>query len=411
MLSLAPCSVVVYCSFGYRLRYKNTIFSMRFPTLRPSPHPRYAFEVTAPASLFGRPIRRFFTTRSSAQVFLTDLQARVSRDAVSPITREEQLLLSRHRSSLTVADMESALAAASERKATASRSLGRCLEDYVTDARQRNADGSMSDLHLRDIRRNVKLVNTTSLAARPLPDLTFADIESCLDSLKERLAPRTRINLLAHLRTAFSFFRRQGWVRSTDAVSLARRPSVPASLPGIVSPLDMVSLLRTSLSLSDTRCLCWLVFSGFCGLRTSEVLRLRWSDIRWGEGQLYVSPGKTKNAERWVSLTPPALALRSLLGEPAEGGRVIPEDMKRTRARLVARAGVTLGDNALRHSFGSYHLVGYSLPDTTALEMGHHSPAQTFNAYRRAVTKAQAAAWWGIVPAFLTSPPTLASVE
>jgi len=379
---------------------------MHFPTIRPSKHPRYPFEVTAPARLFGQHIRRYFMTRSAAQVFLSDLQARVSRDAVSPVTREEQLLLSRYRSGLTVADMDSALSVAVTRKATASRSLTQCLEDYKTDAAQRHRDGHISALHLRDIKRHVKRLNATTLVALPLPDVTPALIQACLDGLPD-LSSRSKTNLLAHLRTAFTYFRRQGWTRGDSPASLVRRPHPTRGLPSIVLPPDMVSHLDAATRLSDRRCLRWLVFSGFCGLRTSEVLRLRWEDIRWDERQLYVSPGKTKNAERWVTLTPPVLALRSLLCEPADmSSRVVPLDMKRTKARLLVASGRPLGDNALRHSFGSYHLVHYASPDTTALEMGHHSPAQTFAAYRRAVTKADAAVWWGITAESLSSPPT-----
>jgi len=55
--------------------------------------------------------------------------------------------------------------------------------------------------------------------------------------------------------------------------------------------------------------------------------------------------------------------------------------------RLCKAAGVNIPHNALRHSYGSHHLVHYDKPSATALEMGHHSPQMTFKAYRRAVTK------------------------
>ena len=52
--------------------------------------------------------------------------------------------------------------------------------------------------------------------------------------------------------------------------------------------------------------------------------------------------------------------------------------------------------NALRHSFGSYHLVGFEKPDVTANQMGHASPTQTFKAYRKAVLESQAQEFWKI---------------
>lgn len=50
-----------------------------------------------------------------------------------------------------------------------------------------------------------------------------------------------------------------------------------------------------------------LMFGCFAGLRTSEIQRLTWEDVRLDLGQLYVAKGKNKNSERWVTLTPPLL--------------------------------------------------------------------------------------------------------
>ncbi len=81
--------------------------------------------------------------------------------------------------------------------------------------------------------------------------------------------------------------------------------------PGILTVAQLSALLAAA----DVVTLRWLVFGAFAGLRTPEVGRLRWEDIRWDEGQLYVEPGKTRNAERWVTLTPPVIALRARLAD------------------------------------------------------------------------------------------------
>ena len=51
--------------------------------------------------------------------------------------------------------------------------------------------------------------------------------------------------------------------------------------------------------------------------------------------------------------------------------------------------------NALRHSFGSYHLALYSDAAKTALEMGHTSTDLLFKHYREVVTKDVAEKWFG----------------
>ena len=50
----------------------------------------------------------------------------------------------------------------------------------------------------------------------------------------------------------------------------------------------------------------------------------------------------------------------------------------------------------LRISYASHHLVHPASPEQTATEMGRWSPQQTYDAYRRAVTKAQAKAYWDL---------------
>ena len=64
--------------------------------------------------------------------------------------------------------------------------------------------------------------------------------------------------------------------------------------------------------------------------------------------------------------------------------------------RLAKAAGITIPHNALRHSYGSHHLVHYASEGNTAAEMGHHTAQMTFMHYRRVVTKVQAAAYWDI---------------
>jgi hypothetical protein len=66
------------------------------------------------------------------------------------------------------------------------------------------------------------------------------------------------------------------------------------------------------------------------------------------------------------------------------------------RERAELRAGWP--QNALRHSFGSYHLAQFNDPAKLALEMGN-SPATIFQHYRQLVKPKQAERYWKIVPA------------
>jgi hypothetical protein len=64
------------------------------------------------------------------------------------------------------------------------------------------------------------------------------------------------------------------------------------------------------------------------------------------------------------------------------------------------RAGLRAGwpQNALRHSFGSYHLARFNDAARLALEMGN-SPATIFRHYRQLVKPKHAEGYWKIAPA------------
>lgn len=365
---------------------------MKTPRIIRSTHPRYEWEVVAPTSLFGRRIRRRFVAKAAAQVYLTTLQNQCSRNAVTPVTREEQVLLTQYRPTLTFVDMARAFAAEVERKKLGSRPLAECLSEFGADMAARHVAGEISALHARDTRRHLR----TFLGAMPsgvaVTDILPATLTAWLAALP--LAPRSKWNLLRAVGAFFNHAVRSDWI-PVSPMAKVRLPALRRAAPCILTPEDMASLLAHA----DVLTRRWLVFGGFMGLRTSEIDRLRWEDVRLAEGHLYVSAGKTANAERWVSLTPPVLRMwKALL--PERRGSVMNNlegtPLHRRRQRTFAKAGVAPEVNALRHSYGSHHLVEHSNPSRTAMEMGHHSPQVTFACYRRAVTRTQAAAWWAL---------------
>ena len=62
-------------------------------------------------------------------------------------------------------------------------------------------------------------------------------------------------------------------------------------------------------------------------------------------------------------------------------------------------AGITdWPDNALRHSFASYHLAHFKDAAALALEMGHTDSGMIFNHYRQLVKPKEARRYWKIKP-------------
>ena len=56
-------------------------------------------------------------------------------------------------------------------------------------------------------------------------------------------------------------------------------------------------------------------------------------------------------------------------------------------------------ENALRHSFASYHLALFKNAADTALQLGHHDSRVTFSHYRELVKPKDAERYWNLRPA------------
>lgn len=368
---------------------------MKLPTLKPSSHARYTHEVDVPSSYFGKRLRRHFSSKTEAEAFLRDILDRISRGGSTPITRDEHLLLSRWRTRLSLAEMEAAFEAALDKRTMTTVTVRAYGLIYMDVMDKRHRAGTIGDLHMKDVDYLVPVVTAPPLGDLALPDLTRAHVQDWLDSMTS--APTTRRNRFRMLRAVLNHAVLDG--------RLTRNPCDGVAVPvgkapvSIVTPDDLVKLLAAANDPSTMAVFWWLVFGAFAGLRTSEYFRLDWSDVRPDAGELYVSPGKTPNAERWIRFTPP-LATTDWSHMP-KAGPVCPinERTHQTqRALAYARAGVRVPDNALRHSFGSHHLVRFRDPSDTAAQMGHATPLMTFSAYRRAVPTAQALAYMSIVP-------------
>jgi integrase len=185
---------------------------------------------------------------------------------------------------------------------------------------------------------------------------------------------------------------------------VTKNPTLHCKLPeykaevGICKPEELEKLLEHA----DHHLQCHLMFGAFGGLRTSEIMRMRWVDVRIDEGQFYIAGTKNENAERWVNLTPPLMDFckQVLESDAPPHGLVMGGMVNNTRCRKLTKLYKAVGykpkRNYLRHSYGSHHLIQFQNGDNTAFSMGHIGPQQTFKAYKKAVLKSQAANYFAI---------------
>ena len=253
------------------------------------------------------------------------------------------------------------------------------------------ADDNLRQRYLEDLRIRLSRF-AQSFGERKMADISSAEIDQWLRELHQ--APLSRNTVHLRLHTFFEYARQRGWVETNPLKDVVRAKVVQGS-PGILS-VDQTARLLERAGI-DT--LPYWAIGVFCGLRSGELERLEWADIRFEEGLVEVPTLKSKTASRRFVTIQPNLA-RWLAPYRGRQGLVCPNNLY---ARLVAdrkAAGIPRWPaNASRHSFASYHLAHFRDVKDLALEMGHTRSEVTFRHYRELVTRSEAERFWRIVPA------------
>jgi integrase len=166
--------------------------------------------------------------------------------------------------------------------------------------------------------------------------------------------------------------------------------------PGILTVTQAARLLESA----TPDILPYIAIGLFAGLRRAELERLDWSEIDFAEGHIEVTAEKSKSkiANRFIPIQP---NLREWLFPFRKvRGNVTPRGNFRQlfdQARVAA--GITAWpDNALRHSFASYHVANFKDAKSLALEMGHTDSGMLYNHYRALVRPKEAERYWNIRP-------------
>ena len=209
-----------------------------------------------------------------------------------------------------------------------------------------------------------------------------------------RLAPVTRNNFRRVLIVAFNFARERGYCAGNPAEKSAKAKVVESTV-GILTVEETTRLLESA----APELAPYIAIGAFAGLRRAELERLDWKEIDLQSNLIEVTAAKAKSARRRFVKIQPNLAkwlhpYARLLGNVTPTGyRVLLETAREA-------AGIQeWPQNALRHSFASYHLARFNDAAALALELGHASAHLVFQHYRQLVKPKQADSYWKIAPA------------
>lgn len=243
--------------------------------------------------------------------------------------------------------------------------------------------------------RNFASVSKTFLAefsGTALSDITAAVLEDWLS--KAGGSAGNRNFLTRTLRPAFSWAVRRDMLSESPFGKLEKVKAVRKGGVDVFTPDEA----RNLMGVCPADCVASYALLLFAGIRPDELKRLHWGDVR--ADFVHISPAIAKTAQvRNVSIEPNLRAWLDSTGEHAPDEPVCPANWSRKSRVIRKAAGIGERRDTARHSYASYWLAMHKDEHALKLNMGHSRGSDTlFVHYRAAVTPAQAAEYWGILP-------------
>jgi len=366
---------------------------IRFHRYSDSKRPNLKFMVNYRET--GKRKRTFFETREQAQSFVAFKNAEVKRNGIAHAEFPTALRVMAQECSDVLSPFGKTIRDATvhylAHLKASEKSCG--AEQLVKELlKAKKADG-VGERHLSDLDYRLRYF-AEEFDGKLVAEITSADIDDWLRSLN--VGAQTRNHYRANVLQAFNFAVRHGYA-PINPVEGAAKAKVVGGRPGILT-VEQASALLTNV---PSNVLPYFAVGLFAGLRRAEIERLDWSEIDFESGLIEVKAEKSKTAmRRFVTLQP---NLREwLLPNRKLKGSVTPqpETFRQIFDNARTAAGISeWPDNALRHSFASYHLAAFKNAASTALELGHHDSRVTFAHYRELVRPKEAERFWKLRPA------------
>ena len=291
------------------------------------------------------------------------------------------------------------------------RTVDQLVEDYIESRRQvdrreatiRDIRGRLGCGHPRNVERDgggtLRLKPSGfahDFAGVPVAHVTTADLERAMEKHAGK-AKATWRGFRVHLVGLFNFAKARKYIRENPAEALMTpKTSKNGKNRPYVMPVEDVEAVLSYAAENVPEAVPYYALALFAGIRPQgELGRLTWADIDFERNEIDIRADVSKTGdERFIEMSANLVAW--LLPHRKPGGPVAAPRAAVLRVRRGA--GVRWAPDCMRHSFGSYHMAEHENAGKTALQMGHRTIATTFEHYRRAVRKEDAARFWNIRP-------------
>lgn len=298
-------------------------------------------------------------------------------------------------------------------------SVTELVQEKLTSKRIRLERGDLRERSYRDFKHRAHKFSD-AFGGLALYEVTSQQIKDWLIGMKS--SPRTAQNYLAVVSELLKHGLQKRYIAISpvDEFTDDDRKEICGSQtngvsPGILSPSEADKLILAALKNEDLKLLGAITLGLFCGIRTEELKRLKWSDVKEDQKSPIVSIGETiakKRRIRNVTIPENALLWLSLCDRSTEtiAQNKHTNDYQKRFRKLLELAGFGYRDsknkyhsdwkiNAMRHSFGSYHYALFGDSLETSRLLGHKASDQVlFDHYRALTTKEEAQNYFGIIP-------------
>lgn len=265
--------------------------------------------------------------------------------------------------------------------------LGTVATEFL--AAKKNA--GLRPRYLQTLRASINRFLTNRREKR-ISEISAAEIQEYIGG--NGWANATKRSYLVDVRTLFSFAEKRKFIAENPALAVDL-PRMDEKPPGILSVSQVEKLLAACLD-NEPDILPILILCLFAGIRRAEAEKLEWAEIGAEFIEIKAEKAKTRR-RRLIKISPQLCAW--LESARAIGGKLPAVNFPNKFKRTLEKAGLNEDwpQNALRHSFASYHYTKYRNENETAAIMGN-SPQMVFGHYRELVRPIEAEKFFNIMP-------------
>ena len=265
------------------------------------------------------------------------------------------------------------------------------IEKLLADA----AANHRRERTIKDLRHRLTMFAKTYGGSR-IAEITREELKDWLQD--PTLGARSRINYAVKLSQLWNYAIANGWAENNLVASIPR-PDAEDSDPEIFTVEQAAGLLEHA---EEYDLLGYIVLGLFAGLRSAEINRLDWKDVKLTERNIIIGTAVAKKRSRRVVEINDTLAAWLPLCAKTKGP-VVPLDSNRTLYARLAKLATATGlekwpDNGLRHSCASYSLALTGDAVRVAYQLGN-SADMIHRHYKALVTNADAKRFWELRPA------------